>query len=99
MANFFYISQDKTALLSSSQKHHIERNYISIFRGLSSQGSAHGRNQKFGFGAALKQKVQSHGRKTTSNYFEAGDRFPSAREITYLNCICAVTRKSLLGYY
>ena len=56
------MSQDKTALLSF-QKHHIEPNYnIIILGGLSLQGSAHGRNQKSRFGAALKQKVQSHGR-------------------------------------
>ena len=45
----------------SSQKHHIDPNYIIIFSGSSSQGSAHGRSQEFEFGAALKQKVQSHG--------------------------------------
>ena len=32
-----------------------------MFSGLSLQESAHGRSKKFGFGAALKQKVQSHG--------------------------------------
>ena len=52
---FFSISQDKTAMLSSFQKHHIEPNHIIIFSGLSLQGSAHGRSQKFGFGASLKQ--------------------------------------------
>ena len=53
---------DKTALLSSFQKHHMEPNNIIIFSGLSLQRSAHGRSQNFGFGAALKQKVQPHGR-------------------------------------
>ena len=76
--NFFQISQDKTALLSSSQKHHIEPNYVIIFSGLSSQRSAHGRSQEFGFGVAIKQKVQSHGRKVISDYLGSGDGFPSA---------------------
>ena len=29
-----------------------------VISGLSLQGSAHGRSQEFGYGAALKQKVQ-----------------------------------------
>ena len=60
--NFFQIIQDKTAMLSLFQKHLIKPNHIIIFSGLSLQGSAHGRSQKPGFVAAIKQKVQSHGR-------------------------------------
>ena len=32
-----------------------------MISGLSSQGSAHGRSQEFGFETALKRKFQSHG--------------------------------------
>ena len=32
------------------------------FSGVSSQESAHGQSQKFEFGAALNQKLKSHGR-------------------------------------
>ena len=55
---FFRINQNKTALLSSSSKHNIEPKYIIEFSGLSSQGFAHECSQEFGFGAALKGKVQ-----------------------------------------
>ena len=68
--NFFRLSQDKTALLSPFQKHHIEPNYnIIILSGFSLQGPAYGHDQKFEFGAALKQNVQSHG------YFSAAANF------------------------
>ena len=36
----------------------LEPNYIIVFSGLSSQKSAHERSQEFGFGAALKRKLQ-----------------------------------------
>ena len=38
-----------------------------VFRGLSSQGSVHGRSQGFEFGAALKRKVKSHGRYVSAD--------------------------------
>ena len=38
-----------------------------VFSGLSSQVSAPGRSQEFGFGAALKRKVQSHGRYVSAD--------------------------------
>ena len=43
-----------------------------VFSGFSSQGSAHGRSQEFEFGAAIKQKVKSHGRYVSAdvNFFE-----------------------------
>ena len=74
--NFFHISQDKTALLLSPQKHNIEPNYIIVFSGLSSQESAYGRSQEYGFGAALKRKVQSHGRYSSAdaNFSERSPR-------------------------
>ena len=37
-----------------------------VFSGLPSQGSAH-RSQEFEFGAALKQKVKSHGRYVSAD--------------------------------
>ena len=45
----------------------MEANYIIVFGGLSSQGSAYGRSQDFGSRAALKQKVQSHGRYVSAD--------------------------------
>ena len=40
---------------------------MTVFSGLSSQGSARGRSQEFEFGAALKRKVQSHGRYVSAD--------------------------------
>ena len=40
----------------------VKSNYIIVFSSLSSPEYAHGRGQEFGFGVALKRKVQSHGR-------------------------------------
>ena len=54
-------------MLSLSQKLHIEPNEIILLSGLSSQESAHGRGQEFGFVAARKQKVQSHGRYVSAD--------------------------------
>ena len=56
--------------------HHIEANYLIIFSGLPTQGSAHGRSQEFGFGATLKQKVQSSGRYVSAdaNFSERSPR-------------------------
>ena len=45
----------------------MEPNFIIIFSGLSSQGSAHGRSQELGFRAALRQKVQSPGRYNSAD--------------------------------
>ena len=83
--NFFLIIQAKTTLLSLSEKQHIEPNYVTIFRGLSSQRSAHGRSQKFGFEVVPKQKVKSHGRKIMSNYFGSRDGFPSTWKLAYFS--------------
>ena len=54
----------------------MESNHITVFIGLSLQGSAHGCSQVFGFVAALKRKVQSHGRYVSAdaNFFERSPR-------------------------
>ena len=45
----------------------MKSNYIILLSSLSSQGSAHGRSQEFGFGAAIKRKVQSHSRYVSAD--------------------------------
>ena len=59
-----------------------------VFSGLPLQGSAHGRNQEFEFGAALKRKA----------YLGLETDFQALGIINYFNSICTVKRKSLLGY-